>query len=445
MKNKKRKSNKKLFLNKKGVGNEIDWIIAIGVFLIYLTLTFVFFKPGIKAVYNQDNLLDIVEINFMKSAYWNILIEPMFVQAINCEVMLDGSGCSTLTGATTDLEFKGTYKFENSGGLSDVSSGKTPFDGIPQEYIKVFFVPSLDTETSETSGGAQGRSARTQNRDDSTARDSRLSNAQTEAGRLCSPPPDVFPCCTSYLAEISGKNENDADVNKDKKKACEEYIRERTQSETTNTEPTEDHPVPTGQINTPTVELRPGYVSINMTTDSSVNNNKLKFKPYFYSSNSQKTKYIVTIADKVINTENPAATSPNMLGSATDYQAACIIPNFENSKTIGPTTQCKARYEIGAAESYTGIHLISIANYPNIVNDKCGEGVKGYACLKKLWGFPDLKEFKIRVYDKQNLIAEFPAESMLPNNVNVYSRRFSSFVLNEDGLTKPVTVDLLVW
>ena len=49
--------------NKKGVGNEIDWIIGIGLFLLSIMAIFVLFKPGVNPVYDYSTLIDIVNEN----------------------------------------------------------------------------------------------------------------------------------------------------------------------------------------------------------------------------------------------------------------------------------------------------------------------------------------------------------------------------------------------
>ena len=78
-------------MNKKGVAEGVDWIIAAGIFLIYLGLVFVFFKPGVKTVYDYEELGNLVEKNIKKELVWNTTKIPIFTKAINFQ---DESGKS---------------------------------------------------------------------------------------------------------------------------------------------------------------------------------------------------------------------------------------------------------------------------------------------------------------------------------------------------------------
>ena len=49
-------------MDKKGLGTAVDWIVAVGIFLVYFGLVFVFFKPGVQDVFDSDTLLTLVSL-----------------------------------------------------------------------------------------------------------------------------------------------------------------------------------------------------------------------------------------------------------------------------------------------------------------------------------------------------------------------------------------------
>ncbi|MEK6955766.1 MAG: hypothetical protein AABW52_03840, partial [Nanoarchaeota archaeon] len=69
-------------MNKKGIGNEIDWIIGIGLFLLSIMAIFVLFKPGVNPVYDYDTLIGIVNDNMNNDLTWEITKIPIFIESI---------------------------------------------------------------------------------------------------------------------------------------------------------------------------------------------------------------------------------------------------------------------------------------------------------------------------------------------------------------------------
>lgn len=57
----------------------VDWAISMGIFLISLLALFLVFKPGIKAIYKEKVLLDIVDSNFKKEVIWTVKDTPLFI------------------------------------------------------------------------------------------------------------------------------------------------------------------------------------------------------------------------------------------------------------------------------------------------------------------------------------------------------------------------------
>jgi len=83
-------------MKKRGMGSAVDWIIAVGIFVIYFGLVFVFFKPGVGSDFNADSLLSIVEENFMEKGSWELTKRIIFIEGANLDgqkkVVLSQSG-----------------------------------------------------------------------------------------------------------------------------------------------------------------------------------------------------------------------------------------------------------------------------------------------------------------------------------------------------------------
>lgn len=56
---------------KKGA-THVDWAISMGIFLVYIMLTFIFLKPGSQPTYNEDTLLDIVYSGLEKDTTYTL-------------------------------------------------------------------------------------------------------------------------------------------------------------------------------------------------------------------------------------------------------------------------------------------------------------------------------------------------------------------------------------
>ncbi len=457
---------KKIFKNKKAIGAEVDWIIAGGIFLIYLLMTLVYFKPGLNPVHNPQNLLDIVESEFERNAYWTITTQPMFVETIMFPNPNDPHGGNTnLADITTNgggnslcVEFKG-----EDGAATD--SDKFPLQ-LEADKTKIFFVGATRVEETQLMGGKIDNQNRKNDKNNCDIITKELAETEKQIGVVasrddfcaanaeavgCGPldmasvqpahcgDEDVYNpdmCKTTHipLAESCSPDQNnnncaDEFLQRDNCNTCRELETKRegllaeienycqdAKTEETNVE-----------VNLPTeIQLKEGYLNFNI--DATTNN--LKFIPYF---TDKKTKYLLTYSNSIINSEN---TDPGGCNEA-DIDSACIIKDINSAYG-----SCHAKYELGVAETVKGI---SLAKFRTLADTCTEDTVNGYKCRKNTWGYPELKEFKIRVYTKEKTIAEFPKEPVIPTNINVYSRQFNTFILNEDGLREAVTVNILVW
>jgi hypothetical protein len=67
--------------DKKGIAEAIDWIVAGSIFLIYLGLVFIFFKPGVAEVFDDGSLFEIVQDNLMQETMWEMTKVPIFIKS----------------------------------------------------------------------------------------------------------------------------------------------------------------------------------------------------------------------------------------------------------------------------------------------------------------------------------------------------------------------------
>jgi hypothetical protein len=68
--------------NKKGIGY-VDWIISMGLFILVVSMTFIYLKPGITPEFESKDLLELVESNFLKEYTWFSISIPLAVHNLN--------------------------------------------------------------------------------------------------------------------------------------------------------------------------------------------------------------------------------------------------------------------------------------------------------------------------------------------------------------------------
>ncbi|MEW6063089.1 MAG: hypothetical protein AB1571_01830 [Nanoarchaeota archaeon] len=64
---------------KKGVSH-IDWVVSMGLFIVYVLILFIFIKPGYRPIDEGKILLKIVENDFRDGFYWDIDKIPLFIR-----------------------------------------------------------------------------------------------------------------------------------------------------------------------------------------------------------------------------------------------------------------------------------------------------------------------------------------------------------------------------
>ncbi len=157
------------------------------------------------------------------------------------------------------------------------------------------------------------------------------------------------------------------------------------------------------------------------------------------NSDATKKKYLILTANKKINFQPDNHLTP--------YNTGCYAVD-EVDPPLGSDLTCKEVYELGADEKLTGIHLASFYYLNDVIEDNCE---KGYECVKKLWGFPQSKEFEIKIDSIPESSEEaidfgrFPEDSIKPSNVNIFVRSYNDYILTYDGTKIPVKVTISTW
>lgn len=65
-------------MNKKG--GHVDWVISMGIFIVYVLALFILLRPGIKPVYRPTDLLNNLQANFENDIMWTVKTIPLFVR-----------------------------------------------------------------------------------------------------------------------------------------------------------------------------------------------------------------------------------------------------------------------------------------------------------------------------------------------------------------------------
>ena len=66
---------------KKGA-SQIDWIISLAIFMLYLAWFFVFIIPTFTSIETLESSANALEQKFRKESYWNIDSIPLFVESL---------------------------------------------------------------------------------------------------------------------------------------------------------------------------------------------------------------------------------------------------------------------------------------------------------------------------------------------------------------------------
>ncbi len=367
-----------MFRNKKGIGTQVDWIIGMGIFMVYLSLTFIFFKPGVKPVFDSDTLQDIVKEKLTDDTFWKIEKTPIFLEQIKFKLKMSGSEVTlspndqvkryiVLKDLDKQLEFSKQEK-------------KTELFEVPtQQEVEEIENPDSGTkkEAYEKRGLEDERTT------DEKAREDYFQEAQKK-----------------------GKKTKKTNVN-------EAFIKE---------------------------------LSRDYSAGFNFKGADLQFYTYFPRASSVNS-FVLLTSEENINVEGgfKKFNEEEYLDKTKNLDACIIDPSLEFAGEVYDGEKCRAKYKVGVTEEIEGLALKKLLDL-NTKEDreKCGAKVRGYECVKKLWGFPEVKDFKIELYTKEK-IAEFPKGVEPPADANVYTKNYNDFILSDDGKKIPATINLMVW
>jgi len=96
-------------MNKRGVSH-VDFVISLGIFLIYIMSLFLLVKP-FGGVFSNERVVDVVRDEFEEEVYWIVKKVPLFVE-----------GCSSEDVVKVESNGWGVY--------GDGEEGKDVFDGV---------------------------------------------------------------------------------------------------------------------------------------------------------------------------------------------------------------------------------------------------------------------------------------------------------------------------
>ena len=128
-------------------------------------------------------------------------------------------------------------------------------------------------------------------------------------------------------------------------------------------------------------------------------------------------------------------------GGDLNFDVDCASEVIDQIETVGPEEIIHFQYSYGVTDPINGISLDAIQNIrsnyldPTKYNDE----------LKPKYGFPLLKEFSVYIKgsDYPNIQ---PFEPVQPEvDANVFVREWSDFILEPNGIRKPVNVNIRVW
>ena len=360
---------------KKGIGGHVDWIIGIGLFLIYVAMLFAFFKPGITDVFEPDTLLDIVEDGFTADSAWELQKTPIFLEGLPEYQCLTGEPPEP---ASIPYDSKVSY-FHLDGVLESLGEIFTTEDfalelGDDDDHFEVFYVPEDVTE------------------DLCAIFTDDYATDQPEVVHYCDIASEDRPYSVMY--EYDGSSLT----------------------------------LPTPDIFDEGVQLK--YVLIHSEEEEINTDHSGGIPGVILEDNCE------PVGDIEMN-HFPAC----------QFQFEYDAGLYEDEYGDYSEPTCFAQYSLGVTETLFGIE--PDGDGVNFV-DTSGctiAPVDDYLCAKELWGFPELKEFKIAVTSTAldpNTIW-FPDNTYIPGNVRVDSRLFNSYLLSDNGVRTPAEINILVW
>jgi len=492
-----------VFRTKKGLSADVDWIIATAMFLIYLGSIFVIFKPGVRPVFEEESLLNIVQRNFDENISWSISKTPIFLTPIS----FSAASCvpsPSVSCKTSDLG--GGYYLSLGGEYHNdqTKDKKDPFlatiyptlskDQIAKQ-ISLYYIPPRSA-TSPTGSGyaivdvtgfATGNAPSSTTSGKPCTSDSDCDSTNTLNPTFCvkisDDPPSTSQC--KSLSEITCTSDSDCHTWKCKEHVCIPDSSKVTATGTGSSAESRSNQNNRGGQATATTGTQTDQQrhaqdkkkDINTQYDQqgraqSLAEDSLKFdvidqKNLIFKTNKidAQREYLLVSSTDVINpvggellVDPTRQTNAKVACILPDYKDPCVLPDCNPQQQLGAITRggCKVKYDLGSTEVLAGVstnRFIDLDQF-TLSGSSCSAG---YVCVKEKWGFPSIREFQIQIEDARNdpslnlfssfpdKVLRFPDNKVIPLEARVKVRQFNSFVLTPDGLKIPITVTLKVW
>lgn len=401
--------------SKRGIGAEVDWILALGLFLISLGSILVLFKPGINPVFEEETLLTIVQNGIEKNLTWSITKQPLFTEPVRYEECANALCLTRRTRSSNNLD-RTTNRIQFVDGCSYDSTTRV-IANCNSEF------PLFDVEFPA------------------------LTNNQIE------------PHVMVFQTSVSSSDASSFQTNELPDTDYESTLTPM------NAQITEDSTLGDAQEAFDQLTGRDTQTSLERKLTYRLETSK---NPVFrvrtaFSTSIPRRKYNFIHSSEIID-----STRSDLIGS-TGTRRACSLPtyscdssaaNYPNNCPIivynsNASRQCQLKYTLGVPETVEGLYLVRMWDLPRweTRDPTCTvNNLRGYDCVKYSFGFPEIQDFKITIeaYDTVNtqnrlLNWEFPSDVTPPAEASVQVRQFNTFILNEDAVRVPAVVTIAVW
>ena len=367
--------------NKRGLGQEVDWIIGIGLFLVSVMFIIILFRPGVQKVYDSNTLLDILQDGFNNQTEFSITTMPIFLYP-STNAYKSPATLVHLSDKKINLSCN-VCKPKDFDGLKNLIKDKNPIN------IRTYYIQLTKNEGVPAPGNTK-IDRNDDNVDDACKKDNNPKNCQQ-------------------------KDPQNLKEARDELKKFSDFFKE-------------------GEI--PYLNNGTG-----LTLPA-----KLLENPDIHSVQPVKTKYLLSVSDRPINFNLLPVQVKNNLVLPT-LTACAKEGNADWPHSVKVAAACPVIYELGLSEVVTGIDLASFKSFKEY-NEGCT--TRGYDCLKQKWKFPLSKEFNIEIKSipedqLPNISIKFPDSITPPTNINIFVRKFNTFILTEDGVRIPISVKISTW
>ncbi|GEM_PF-5908063 len=453
--------HKRKRIGKKGIGGDIDWIIAMGIFLIFMGMVFTLFKPGIRPSFDYKSLHQIVEENFLNDTKWEIYKQPIFIEDTNLEPPYsEGTSpnekrCSKTSVCTSPNKFGSkpfvldgsTYKANEDPPVSTDNNFPLFTSFFPgknatevKQRTRVYYITEgekgggvttnavLNVNFHDITGMAAAggnNQAPNNDKDNECTRDQDCGRGKLCFSDKCVDPPKkaVGESCSNGEECASNICESSLCVPKSRFKrghictvpaeciqglTCDSQQKKCCAQNTGDPQRCnrEGGKRDGGNQRSQSSQGNNNPGGITNANRENLGENEIDYKIYGDDSTKKVGLMGVSFADgeqkRYTLVYSSEIINPGNVGSAEQQPSsvfkACIVSDYDTAKKVkGP--DCQARYSVGVREA---VHGISLKKYEAIVPGNVGAtpcAGREYECLKEKWGYPLVKDFRIDMFN----------------------------------------------